>query len=175
MIKGYIQVIDSVSEFKEIIEKMCEAGVDPDEIVVNKSFDDFLTTVETGDCIVVQNLDFLNDIYGLINATTLLSGRGIDLKSLAQPWYSISNEMLHMLNGINEFNRHIRVLRTREGLVKAKANGKKLGRPIGTTKIADKIQAINKLRRDLKISIAEACEMVKCNPRSYYRHANNIL
>ncbi|MEG0012206.1 MAG: hypothetical protein RR706_08605, partial [Muribaculaceae bacterium] len=87
MIKGYIQVIDSVSEFKEIIEKMCEAGVDPDEIVVNKSFDDFLTTVETGDCIVVQNLDFLNDIYGLINATALLSGRGIDLKSLAQPWY----------------------------------------------------------------------------------------
>ncbi|MEG2760900.1 MAG: hypothetical protein RR921_06150 [Mucinivorans sp.] len=79
--------------------------------------------------------------------------------------------MSAMLIGINSFGKRIRASRTRIGLLRAKAEGKTLGRPVGTTKMAGKVGAIAKLRKESKISISKACEIVDCNPRTYYRHA----
>lgn len=174
MKKGYIQSINSVSEFQEAVEAMNRAGVDSNNIVINPSFNDFIKTVSAKDCIVVHNLDFFNSLAELIDITIKLTERKIHIKSISESWYNISPEMIDMLMGINAFGKRIRASHTRIGLLKAKAEGKILGRPVGSTKITGKLEAVTKLRKESKLSIAKACEMMKCNPRSYYRHLNKI-
>ncbi|MEG0815198.1 MAG: recombinase family protein [Mucinivorans sp.] len=172
MKKGYIQSINSVVEFQEVVAAMNKVGIQANDIAINPSFSDFIQTASAGDCVVVYNLDFFQSLAELMDTTIELAQRDITIQSLSDTWYNISPEMANLLIGIHNFDKRIRANRTRQGLSKAKADGKILGRPVGSTKTGGKIGAVTKLRKESNMSIAQACEVAKCNPRTYYRNVN---
>ncbi|MEG1649907.1 MAG: recombinase family protein [Rikenellaceae bacterium] len=108
MKKGYIQSVNSVSEFQQIVKSMNEIDVSSDNIVINPSFSDYIKTVEPGDCIVVSSLDLFSSLSELMDTTVELAQRGIRIKSLADAWYDVSPEMAPVLIGIIGFGKRIR-------------------------------------------------------------------
>jgi DNA invertase Pin-like site-specific DNA recombinase len=96
--------------------------------------------MEKGDMLVVLKLDRLGrdniDVQSTIN---LLTGKGIKVVCLDLPVADLSSAegklMLQMFSAFAEFERNRIRERTKDGLERAKAHGKKLGRPVakGTT------------------------------------------
>ncbi|HCH6157124.1 TPA: recombinase family protein [Vibrio parahaemolyticus] len=90
--------------------------------------------LERGDTLVVLKIDRLGrnniDVQQTIN---LLTNKGVKVVSLDLPIADLSSSegklMLQMFSAFAEFERNRIIERTQEGLERAKAQGKKLGRP----------------------------------------------
>jgi len=96
--------------------------------------------LERGDMLVVLKLDRLGrDNIDVQNTINLLTEKGIKVVCLDLPVADLSSAegklMLQMFSAFAEFERNRIRERTREGLVRAQAQGMKLGRPkaYGTT------------------------------------------
>ncbi|MCY9873957.1 recombinase family protein [Vibrio barjaei] len=93
--------------------------------------------IEAGDTLVVLKLDRLgrNNI-DVQQTVSLLDSKGIRVVCLDLPVADLSSSegrlMLQMFSAFAEFERNRIRERTQEGLVRAKAEGKKLGRPKAT-------------------------------------------
>lgn len=90
--------------------------------------------MESGDALVVLKLDRLGrDNIDVQNTITLLTEKGIKVVCLDLPIADLSSAegklMLQMFSAFAEFERNRIRERTREGIERAKAQGKKLGRP----------------------------------------------
>ncbi len=90
--------------------------------------------MESGDMLVVLKLDRLGrDNIDVQNTINLLTEKGIKVVCLDLPVADLSSAegklMLQMFSAFAEFERNRIRERTREGLERAKAQGKKLGRP----------------------------------------------
>lgn len=90
--------------------------------------------MENGDMLVVLKLDRLGrDNIDVQNTINLLTDKGIKVVCLDLPVANLSSAegklMLQMFSAFAEFERNRIRERTREGLERAKAEGKKLGRP----------------------------------------------
>lgn len=128
-------------------------------------FQKLLERMETGDVLIVTKLDRLGrnamDVRHTVEhlATTgirvhCLALGGVDLTSAA------GKMTMQVLGAVAEFERDLLIERTQQGLIRAKAEGKKLGRPEAkdTTKAVllhkalDKTQA--QVAKDLDIGIA---------------------
>ena len=94
--------------------------------------------MEKGDMLVVLKLDRLGrdniDVQSTIN---LLTDKGIKVVCLDLPVADLSSAegklMLQMFSAFAEFERNRIRERTKEGLERAKAEGRKLGRPVAKT------------------------------------------
>jgi putative DNA-invertase from lambdoid prophage Rac len=97
-------------------------------------FSKLLDRLEAGDVLIVTRLDRLGrdalDVSLTVNKLTELGVRvhclalgGVDLTS------SAGAMTLHVLNAVAQFERDLLIERTQAGLSRAKAEGKKLGRP----------------------------------------------
>lgn len=97
-------------------------------------FSKLLDRMEAGDVLIVTRLDRLGrdalDVSLTVNKLTELGVRvhclalgGVDLTS------SAGAMTLHVLNAVAQFERDLLIERTQAGLSRAKAEGKKLGRP----------------------------------------------
>lgn len=96
--------------------------------------------MESGDMLVVLKLDRLGrDNIDVQNTINLLTEKGIKVVCLDLPVADLSSAegklMLQMFSAFAEFERNRIRERTKEGLMRAQAQGKKLGRPkaYGTT------------------------------------------
>lgn len=93
--------------------------------------------IESGDTLVVLKLDRLgrNNI-DVQQTVSLLDSKGVRVVCLDLPVADLSSSegrlMLQMFSAFAEFERNRIRERTQEGLVRAKAEGKKLGRPKAT-------------------------------------------
>lgn len=90
--------------------------------------------MEAGDVLVVLKLDRLGrDNIDVQNTINLLTDQGIKVVCLDLPVADLSSAegklMLQMFSAFAEFERNRIRERTREGIERAKAQGKKLGRP----------------------------------------------
>ncbi|EGA64511.1 recombinase family protein [Vibrio brasiliensis] len=90
--------------------------------------------LESGDMLVVLKLDRLGrDNIDVQKTITMLGDRGIKVVCLDLPVADLSSAegklMLQMFSAFAEFERNRIRERTKEGLERAKAEGKKLGRP----------------------------------------------
>jgi putative DNA-invertase from lambdoid prophage Rac len=90
--------------------------------------------MEAGDMLVVLKLDRLGrDNIDVQNTINLLTEKGIKIVCLDLPVADLSSAegklMLQMFSAFAEFERNRIRERTKEGLERAKAQGKKLGRP----------------------------------------------
>ncbi|HIF9502654.1 TPA: recombinase family protein [Photobacterium damselae] len=96
--------------------------------------------LEAGDMLVVLKLDRLGrDNIDVQNTITLLADKSVKVVCLDLPVADLSSAegklMLQMFSAFAEFERNRIRERTKEGIERAKAQGKKLGRPkaYGTT------------------------------------------
>lgn len=94
--------------------------------------------IEIGDMLVVLKLDRLGrDNIDVQNTINLLTEKGIKVVCLDLPVTDLSSAegklMLQMFSAFAEFERNRIRERTREGLERAKVQGKKLGRPRATS------------------------------------------
>lgn len=97
--------------------------------------------MESGDMLVVLKLDRLGrDNIDVQNTISLLAYKGMNVVCLDLPVVDLSSAegklMLQMFSAFAEFERNRIRERTKEGIERAKAQGKKLGRPtaISTTR-----------------------------------------
>ncbi|SLK19649.1 Site-specific DNA recombinase [Enterobacter sp. NFR05] len=101
-----------------------------------KTFADMVThKLEKGDRLVVLKLDRLGrDNIDVQQTIAMLVDKGIDVVSLDLPVRNLASAegklMLQMFSAFAEFEKSRIIERTKEGLARAKMEGKKLGRPV---------------------------------------------
>lgn len=128
--------------------------------------------MERGDMLVVLKLDRLGrDNIDVQNTINLLTDKGIKVACLDLPVADLSSAegklMLQMFSAFAEFERNRIRERTKEGLDRAKAQGKKLGRPEahGTTQ---SVQA----KKTEGLSQSKAAEALGLGIATVKRHWN---
>lgn len=123
---GY-EILDSRS-----ISETVSGGV---QAMQRKAFADMVThKLEKGDRLVVLKLDRLGrDNIDVQQTIAMLVNRGVDVISLDLPVRNLASAegklMLQMFSAFAEFEKSRIIERTKEGLARAKTEGKKLGRP----------------------------------------------
>ncbi len=93
-----------------------------------------LEQLRKGDLIIVADLTRLSrSVKDLFQLVEQIKARGADIKSLKESWMDTSTPqgklMFTIFAGISQFERDLISQRTIEGLVAARARGKKGGRP----------------------------------------------
>lgn len=128
-----------------VISETVSGGV---QAMQRKGFADMVThKLEAGDQLVVLKLDRLGrDNIDVQQTITMLVDNGIDVVSLDLPVRNLSSAegklMLQMFSAFAEFEKSRIIERTKEGLVRARKEGKKLGRPVA----ADTLQRVQEAR-----------------------------
>ena len=118
-----------------VVSEVVSGGV---QAMHRKAFADMINhKLETGDRLVVLKLDRLGrDNIDVQQTITMLMDEGIDVVSLHLPTHNLASAegklMLQMFSAFAEFEKSRIVERTKEGLERAKKEGKKLGRPVAT-------------------------------------------
>ncbi|MEL4013383.1 recombinase family protein [Dryocola clanedunensis] len=128
--------------------------------------------LESGDELVVLKLDRLGrDNIDVQQTISMLVERGIHIRCLDLPVQDLSSSegrlMLQMFSAFAEFERNRIAERTREGIERAKAEGKKLGRPIAT----DTTSKVQQCKSD-GMSQSQAAKQLSIGIATVKRHWN---
>ncbi|QYX51674.1 recombinase family protein [Pseudomonas sp. S07E 245] len=155
-----------------VIEETISGSVPASE---RPGFQKLLERIESGDVLIVTKLDRLGrnamDVRQTVeqlSATDIrvhcLALGGVDLTSAA------GKMTMQVLGAVAEFERDLLIERTQSGLKRAKANGKKLGRPeaVDTTKAVQEAKAKNMTQAEVAAELDIGIATVK-------RHWNKVL
>ena len=139
---GYARVSSSTQDYQGQVDALKAAGCERifSEKVSGKStngrreFDKLMKALLPGDIVVVSKLDRLarssRDLHNILHE---LQAQSCGFVSLGESWCDTTSEvgrlMLTIMGGIAEFERGLIRKRCEEGIERAKANGKQLGRP----------------------------------------------
>jgi DNA invertase Pin-like site-specific DNA recombinase len=128
--------------------------------------------LESGDMLVVLKLDRLGrDNIDVQKTITMLGEKGIKVVCLDLPVADLSSAegrlMLQMFSAFAEFERNRIRERTKEGLERAKAEGKKLGRPVAHA-TTDSVQA----KKAEGLSQSKVAEVLGIGIATVKRHWN---
>lgn len=129
---GY-DVLDS-----RVVSEVVSGGV---QAMKRKAFSDLVShKLEAGDKLVVLKLDRLGrDNIDVQQTISMLVDKGIDVVSMDLPASNLASAegklMLQMFSAFAEFEKSRITERTKEGLERAKKEGKKLGRPVAKATI----------------------------------------
>lgn len=128
--------------------------------------------LEAGDMLVVLKLDRLGrDNIDVQNTINLLTDKGVKVVCLDLPVADLSSAegklMLQMFSAFAEFERNRIRERTKEGLERAKAEGKKLGRPAAHA-TTDSVQA----KKAEGLSQSKVAEVLGLGIATVKRHWN---
>lgn len=169
MIVGYARTstLDQVAGFEAQLRELEAQGAEKifreqvSSVQQRDQLDLALDFVREGDTLVVTKLDRLaRSVAHLIAITQRLEGKKVTLRILnlnLDTSTPTGRLMLHMLGAIGQFERELMLERQREGIAKAKADGKYKGRP--ATADNDKIRELvaagipkARVARDLGVS-----------------------
>ncbi|EMV1561742.1 TPA: recombinase family protein [Citrobacter farmeri] len=126
---GY-EILDS-----RVVSEVVSGGV---QAIKRKAFADMVNhKLESGDRLIVLKLDRLGrDNIDVQQTIAMLMKKKIDVISLDLPTHNLASAegklMLQMFSAFAEFEKSRIAERTKEGLERAKKEGKKLGRPVAT-------------------------------------------
>ncbi|QXC09081.1 recombinase family protein [Aeromonas sp. FDAARGOS 1408] len=134
-----------------------------------------LNKLEAGDTVVVLKLDRLGrDNIDVQNTVSMLCEKGVKLVCLDLPVSNLSSPegklMLQLMGAFAEFERNRIRERTVEGLVRAKAEGKKLGRP-EATETTEQVQKC----KDEGLSQSETAKALNVGIATVKRHWNKTI
>ncbi|RVK93389.1 recombinase family protein [Sinorhizobium meliloti] len=118
-----------------------------------------LDYVREGDTLVVTKLDRLaRSMPNLVEITGKLKAKGVELRVLAlnlDTGTPTGKLMLNLLGSIAEFERELMLERQREGIAKAKADGKYQGRAPTARRKADDIRRLRAEGKTIDAIVAE--------------------
>lgn len=175
---GYVSKIDSAKEFQHYIVLFEQRGVVLDNIMISSDFDGFLTSLAEGDTVIILSyIGVFASLSAYLTAVVELLERGITIESLQQPNIRINHSNGNLIRELNTLNRQLHSCSSLKGMTKSKTEGKKLGRPCGSSKkLQKKVEQVEKLRKESNISVTAACKLVECNVKTYYRlkSKNNV-
>lgn len=168
---GFIGITRSAKELMEYVCLFEERGVILDNIAINRDFDGFAAALSSNDRVIVISY---SDIFGSINSylgTVIeLWDRGVMIESLSEPMITVSDENYQYIRQLYALSSKLRATTSIKGINRARAEGKKLGRPPGSTSRSKSLVAqVDRLCKQSHISITKACKMVGCQQRTYYR------
>ena len=141
MIIGYTRVSKTEQNLDRQIDQLKEQGCEKifqdkitgmkmDRPELNKMFE----MLRSSDTVIVTELSrFGRSVKDLLTLSDILDKKGVNLKSLKEPWADTTTPQGRMLfvvfAGISQFERDLISQRTIEGLASARARGRKGGRP----------------------------------------------
>lgn len=126
-------------------ERIFEEQVSSVDVVKREALAQALIFARTGDTLIVTKLDRLaRSVAHLVQLTGQLENKGVSLRILdigIDTSTPNGRLMLNLLGSIAQFEREIMLERQREGIAKAKAEGKYKGRaPTAQAKAAEVVQ-----------------------------------
>lgn len=136
-----------------------------------------LTKIRDGETLVVSKLDRLGrDAIDVMQTVKQLSNRNIKVivhqigsTDLSSP---AGKMLLTMLAAVAEMERDLLVERTQSGLLRAKSEGKRLGRP-SKTNVNQKVEIINKL--NLGATVSQLSREYKISRGSIINIRDNVI
>ena len=132
---GYISTCDRYSELRTVIEAFSQREKTIDRVCIGTAWGAFVKEVPNGATVVVYSVDFFSSLMELLSTLAALQERGITLRSLQEPWLSEeTGSTAEFLLKLRTLAVRLHQNRTRQGLQKARAAGKQLGRPTGYRK-----------------------------------------
>lgn len=168
---GYMGKVNSAKEFQEHVELFERSGVALDNVVINIDFDEHIASLLTGDTIVVCSYIGLFPSLGayLTKAIEMLE-KGVMIESLQEPGIAVNPSNSKFINDLNTLNHRLRSTSSLKSIHKLMNEGKRVGRPRGSTlEQQKKVAQVEKLRRESNISVVAACKLAECNLKTYYR------
>lgn len=168
---GYIGKINSAKEFQKYILLFEQQEVPLDNVVVNLSFDEFIAPLNDGDTAVVCSyVGLFPSLVSYLTTAIELMERGIIIESLLEPNVCLNSYNSDLIRELNMLNRQLRSTSSLKSIHKLMNEGKKVGRPRGSSlELKKKVAHIDKLRKESNISVVAACKQVGCNLKTYYR------
>lgn len=153
-------------------EKLFVEQVSSVDIVARVKLAEVLDFIRAGDELVVTKLDRLaRSVAHLLEILQRLTVKGASLRILdmgIDTSTAVGKLMLTVLGGVAEFERSIMLERQREGIAKAKAEGKYKGRKPTARAQADEIKRL----RDEGIGATEIAQRLGIGRASVYRVLN---
>jgi putative DNA-invertase from lambdoid prophage Rac len=115
-----------------VIEEVISGSIAASE---RQGFQKLLDRMETGDVLIVTKLDRLGrNAMDVRQTVEYLAGIGIRVHCLALGGVDLTSPAgkmtMQVLSAVAEFERDLLIERTQQGLMRAKAEGKQLGRPV---------------------------------------------
>ena len=174
---GYARVSTQEQNLERQLDALNAYGVD--KIYTEKmsgtkkhrpELDSMMERLETGDTVVIESLSRLGrstkDLLSLVDTMEEKGVKLISLKENIDTGSSTGRLLLTVLSALAQFERDVIVERTNEGLVAARARGRKGGRP----KVPDaKIQQAIKLYNTKEYSLREIENLTGVKPNTLYR------
>ncbi|POA84579.1 DNA invertase [Pseudomonas sp. FW305-E2] len=155
-----------------VIEETISGSVPASE---RPGFQKLLERMESGDVLIVTKLDRLGrNAMDVRQTVEQLASTGIRVHCLALGGVDLTSAAgkmtMQVLGAVAEFERDLLIERTQSGLKRAKAEGKKLGRPeaVDTTKAVQKAKAKNMTQAEVAAELDIGIATVK-------RHWNKAL
>lgn len=171
---GYISEIGTAKEFQEYIVLFEQQGVALENVIINRSFDEFIASLKEGDtAIICSYVGLFVSIGSYLTAVTELLERGILIESLLEPNMRITRSNVALIRELNTLNHQLRSRSSLKVMSRLKDEGKKVGRPRGSSStLLKKVAQTERLCQESDISVVAACKLTGCNPKTYYRLKN---
>ncbi|MDO9332380.1 MAG: recombinase family protein [Pseudomonas sp.] len=148
-----------------VVEETISGSIPASE---RKGFQSLLSKMESGDVLIVTKLDRLGRNAMDVRATVeRLEGAGIRVHCLALGGVDLTSPAgkmtMQVLNAVAEFERDLLIERTQAGLVRAKLDGKKLGRPeaTDTTAAVQRLKAMNMTQDQVAKELSKGIATIK--------------
>lgn len=182
---GYTRVSTSSQDAQLQLDALLTAGVQKRDVFADVTSGSraaaerpgmrkLLEYAEQGDTVVVWRVDRLGrSLIDVLNTVNLLRERGINVRSISDgidPATSTGRLMLNMLATLAEYERELIVERVNAGILAARQNGTRFGRPASDpVVIADKL-AVAQDARTKGRTAEDAARLVGWSRATLYRH-----
>jgi len=162
-----------VVEKKITVDQFFEMQLSSKKLSISKAYGKLLDTLNNGDTLIVSELSRLGrSVSEVTTLTKMLADKGVTIHFIKQNLVldannqnDISNKVIiTMFSLMAELERDFISLRTKEGQAVARANGKKIGRPSGSTGFSklDGKEDLIKEELSFGVSLTSICRKLDC-------------
>lgn len=178
---GYLNAKNSNAKIATSVRTLLAQGVESTRVLnqVQKSdwadFETFLVGTKKGDIVLIHSLfDFCVSIKDLFRFAALTRSTGVIVQSACEPWFDTAraeSSQAEFLEHVEQFYFECIARQTKKGLERARRNGKKIGRKIGSRKISDD-QLLSAYSDYYKngVTLIESCVKNNVSPSTLYRY-----